>query len=155
MSFRLANPQGIHVPRVIQKALAASQTFNNGALLVVDSNDNWAECGADPAAVAAVALSAAGADTSGFNILGKFDFPPGFMDGMTLRGTQYTAKYVGTLPAANGGLYGVVRDTDNDWKVDFTEITATVVKLVGRRTDSPENLPLVVVEFLPDIIQDF
>jgi hypothetical protein len=146
MSFQLAYPKGVGVPRIVQKAVAASQAWLTGALLIADGSDNWAECGADPASIAAVALSGYGADTTGFNLLAKKEFPPGFMQAIALTAEiALTCKYVGTLPAANGGSYGVVRDTDGLWKLDFTETTATQFKLVDRRTLSPENIARVVV----------
>lgn len=153
MSFQLAHPDGDDVGRVVTRDLAASQTFNVGALLAVDSNGAFAECGADPAAIAAVALSPAGTDSSGFNILGRKEFPSGKMQACPIKNRQFTAKYVGSLPAADGGLYGVVRDTDGDWKVDFSEIVNTSLKLVGRRTNSPENIARVVVQFLDANVQ--
>lgn len=156
MSFQIAFPE--HGPggagRNVDRDIAASQTWNVGALLLVDANGAFAECGADPAAIAAVALAPQGTDTSGFNILGTKAFPPGRMQAATIGNQRhFTAKYVGTLPAADGGLFGVVRDTDGDWKVDFTETTATRLKLVSRRTQSPENIARVVVEFLAANVQ--
>lgn len=155
MSFQPAFPEGGPggVGRVVERDIAASQAWNVGALLLVDSNGAFAECGADPAAIAAVALAPTGADTSGFNILGQKAFPPGKMQAATIKGRHFTAKYVGSLPAADGGLYGVVRDTDGLWKVDFSETTATRLKLVGRRTTSPENIARVIVEFLDANVQ--
>jgi hypothetical protein len=153
VSFQQAHPDGLAVPRIVEKSLAAAQAFNAGALLVADSSDNYAECGADPAAIGAVAVSGAGSDTSGFNRFAKKEFPPGKMQGITLPGIVFTCKYVGTLPAANGASYGVVRDTDSDWKADFTELASPVLTLVGRRTDSPENIARVVVVFLSGVIQ--
>lgn len=158
MSFQLAHPgsyggSGAGVPRIIEKSLAAAQAFKEGALLLADASDNYAECGADPVAIAAVSVSGAGADSSGFNRFAKIEFPPGKMQGIALSGTVFTAKYTGTLPAANGASYGVVRDTDSYWKVDFTDTTATRVKLVDRRTNSPENIARVVVSFLAANIQ--
>jgi hypothetical protein len=154
MSFQLAHPDGVAVGRVVERDIAASQTWNVGALLLVDANGAFAECGADPAAIAAVALAPQGTDTSGFNILGTKAFPPGKMQAATIKNKVFTAKYTGTLPAADGGLYGVVKDTDNDWKVDFSETTATRLKLVGRRTTSPENIARVLVKFLDANVQD-
>lgn len=153
MSFQLAHPDGTHVPRIVTKPLAASQTFLEGALLLEDSNGAYAECGADPAAIAAVAPNGGGADTSGFNILGQKSFPPGFLDGISVRNVIFSAKYVGTLPAADGGSYGVVKDSDGYWKVDFSETSATRVVLVGRRTTSPENIARVLVRFLDANVQ--
>jgi hypothetical protein len=128
--------------------LAAAQVFNVGALVVLDANWAVAECGADPASIGGVALAPAGPDASGFNILGVKPFPPGYMQVVSVKEAIFTAKYVGTLPAADGGVYGVVKDTDNDWKVDFADTTATRVKLLGRRTLSPENIARVIVQFL-------
>lgn len=153
MSFQMAHPDGVAVGRVVERDLAAAQTFSVGALLLVDGNGAFAECGADPAAIAAVALAPAGADASGFNILGTKSFPPGKMQAETIKNRIFSAKYVGTLPAADGGLYGVVKDSDGDWKVDFTETTATRLKLVGRRTTSPENIARVLVQFLDANVQ--
>lgn len=146
MSFQLANPKGMAVPRIIEKALAAAQAGEAGALMIADGSDNWAECGADPASIGAVALSPFGTDTGGFNILGKREFPPGRLQCIPLTpDVPLTCKYVGSLPGANGGTYGVVRDTDSQWKLDFTEVTAMQFKLVDRRTASPENIARVVV----------
>lgn len=146
MSFQLAYPKGVAVPRIIEKSLAAAQAFEVGALLVADASDNWAECGADPASIAAVACSPAGADSTGFNILGRREFPSGKVQAIALSAeVPLSCKYVGTLPAANGGSYGVVKDTDGFWKLDFAETTAAQFKLVDRRTNSPENIGRVIV----------
>lgn len=158
MSFQLAHPgayggSGVSVPRTIEKNLAAAQAFNAGALLLADGSDNFAECGADPASIAAVAVSGAGTDSSGFVRFGKKEFPPGKMQGIALPGTIFTAKYTGALPGVNGALFGVVRDTDVDWKVDFGETVNTRLKLLDRRTTSPENIARVVVSFLSANIQ--
>lgn len=146
MSFQLAYPKGVAVPRIVQKALAASQATAAGALYIADGSDNFAECGADPAAIAGVGLFACGADTSGFNILGKKEFPPGYMEVYALTPEiQFSAKYVGSLPAVNGGSFGCVKDSDGLWKIDFAETTAAQWKLVDRRTTSPENIARVIV----------
>lgn len=154
MSFEIAYPEGVGVGRVVNRPIAAAQAWEVGALLNIDGNGALVEVGADPAAVAAVALAPTGADTSGFNILAQKAFPPGTMQAATVRDRKFTAAYVGALPAADGGSYGVVRDTDGKWKVDFTEVVALVVKLVDRRTASPENVARVVVEFLPAVVVD-
>lgn len=154
MSFQMAHPDGVAVPRVVTRPLAASQAFNAGALLLVDANGAFAECGADPTSIAAVALGPCGTDASGFNILGKKEFPPGYMQGESIRGGKtFSAKYVGSLPAADGGAYGVVKDSDGDWKVDFTDTTNTRLRLVDRRTTSPENIARVLVQFLDANVQ--
>ncbi len=154
MSFQVAYPDGMAVGYMVDGPLAASQAFPVGSLLIRDSDFAFAECGADPAAVAAVALAPCGTDSSGFNILAHKEFPPGRMQVCPVQNKRaFTALYVGSLPAADGALYGVVKDTDDIWKVDFNETTATVVKLIGRRTDSPENIARVIVEFIDDVVQ--
>lgn len=155
MSFQEAYPQGTAVPYIVERALAASQAFLVGALVVQDSDGNIAECGADPDAVAGIALAPCGTDSSGFNILAKKEFPPGYMQVLALRvAVPLTCEYVGSLPAADGGSYGAVKDTDSKWKIDFNETDNVVFKLIGRRTTSPENIARVIVEPLADIIQN-
>lgn len=154
MSFQLAYPDGTAVPYIVEKTLAASQSFLVGTPLVVDTDGNFAEADADPDVIAAIAAAPCGSDTSGFNILGYKEFPSGKMQGIAVQGgVHFTAEYVGALPAADGGLYGIVKDTDNKWKVDFNEISATVVKLVGRRTTAPESILRVIVSVMPASVQ--
>jgi hypothetical protein len=62
MSFQLAHPDGVRVPRIVEKNLAAAQAFLEGALVLADASDNYAECGADPASIAGVTVSPAGAE---------------------------------------------------------------------------------------------
>lgn len=153
MSFILAESQDGSVPRVVERALAAGASFARGALCLIDASGNIAECGADPVAIAGVAESGAGTDTNLFNPLRSMGFPPGKMQLTCIRGQVFRAKYTGALPAADGGVYGVVLH-NGEWKVDFTDTTATRVKLVGRLTDSPENQPFVKVRFLDANVQD-
>lgn len=149
MAFRQATPTPAGgVPVTITRALAAAQAFLEGTPMIVDVDGNYAEVAADPDRIDAISLAGCGADTSGFNITGEKSFPKGQMQGMTVKGTRWFAPYVGTLPVADGGQYGIVKDTDNEWKVDFAEITAVVVQLVGRRTDAPESTGLVEVVVL-------
>jgi hypothetical protein len=158
MSFLLESVPGQQVPRIVELPLAAASAFEQGALLLVNGSAQFAECGVDPASIAAVAATNAGADTTGFNILGKKEFPGGFCQGIMLAtnpGARFRARYVGTLPGADGGVYGVIRDTDAKWKVDFADVTLTRVKLVDRFTNSPENQAEVVVTFLAANIQAY
>lgn len=154
MSFQLAFPLAQSVGRSQDRPLAAAQAFNAGALILVDANGAVAECAADPAAIAGVAESGCGADTSGFNVLAKKEFPPGRMQFFTVKNRQFSCKYIGGLPAADGATYGVTKDADGDWKVDFTKNAANQrVKLIGRRTSSPENIARVIVEVLDANVQ--
>lgn len=154
MSFQLAYPEGVRVPRTVEKNLAAAQAFEAGALLVADGSDNWAECGANPASIGGIAIAPAGTDTSGFNRFAKREFPPGKMQAIAPGPTVFfTARYLGSLPGANGASYGVVRDTDLFWKVNFADTTNLRVKLLDRRTNSPENIARVVVSILAANVQ--
>jgi hypothetical protein len=127
MSFTVARLHGTKVQPVRELPVTAGQAFELGALLVKTGAGAYSECGADPTSVAAIAESGFGDDAAGFG--------------------------VGTLPAADGASYGVVRDTDGRWKVDFADTTNLVVRLVGRRTDAPENVRKVEVVFLPAVVQ--
>lgn len=154
MSFKLAEPFEDAVGRTVERPQAAGSVYLQGALLLVDANGAYAECAANPATIAAVAASDAGPDTSGFNVFSTKGFPPGKMQGYVIKGKTFICNYVGTLPAADGAVYGVVRDTDSKWKVNFADTANARVKLVGRRTNSPENLPVVLVRFIDANVQD-
>lgn len=158
MSFQLAHPGafaggGGQVPRIVEKPLAGGYAALEGALILADASDNFAECGANPAAIGAVAVSPGGTDTSGFNRFAKKEFPPGKMQGIAVNGQLFTVRYLGTLPAANGASYDVLRDSDLYWKVNFASSANARVKLLGRRTDSPENIARVIVSILAANVQ--
>lgn len=156
MSFQLATlAPGGDIPPTAQRPLASGEDFEDGALLLVNASDEFAECGADPDSVAAVAESGAGAESDAFRRPANREFPPGYMQGTPVRDERlFTAEYVGTLPAAAGGSYGVVKDTDDRWKVDFDETTNLVVKLQDiHPTESPFNDNRVIVSFLTDVVQ--
>lgn len=154
MSFKLARLEGQSVKNHVQLPYASGSTFPQGALVLRNASNEWAECGADPVAIGGVSEHGVGADTLGYGGHGYKEFPPGYAIVIPVQGeTRFLAKYVGTLPAVDGGSYGVVKDADGDWKVDFAETVATRVKLVGRRTGSPENLALVEVTFLAANVQ--
>lgn len=156
MSFIPADTEHLGVGRVIEKPLAGGASFSQGALCLIDGSGNWAECGADPALVGGVSVGAAGADTSGFNILARKEFPPNFMQCYwTGNERRFLAKFVGSPPASDGGSFGVVRDADTFWKIDFTEAVNTRLKIVGRRTTAPENQPYFIAVFLAANVQQF
>lgn len=155
MSFIPTNIDGQKMVRTVERPVATGSDFNDGALLLVNASDEFAECGADPAVIGAVAASGAGPDTDGFNRLGTRGFPPGYAQAHWIGDEQpFSAEYVGTLPAAAGGSYGVIRDSDGRWKVDFAETVATRVKLQSiKPTASPINRPRVIVTFLAANVQ--
>lgn len=142
--FKLARLDAGMTPRVREKAVATGSAWLLGALLLVDGNGDFAECGADPTSIAAVALSGVGTDTSGYNRLGVKGFPPGYCQGVTVNEeTPFRANYTGTLPAVTGGDYGVVKDANGDWMVDFSEVTTVSVRLIHKFGD---DLPIAVNE---------
>lgn len=163
MSFAPANADGDAVPVCEEMAIDTATYAGNGGALLVQDGAYIEECGADPATILGVAVSSGGADTDGFSRTGRKEFPPGKMQYYRLgRGQQFTALYIGTLPDNVGGEYGVVRDSDGLWKVDFTDTSATRVRLVRKLVGSlpltppapgTNAVPKVVVEFLPAYIQ--
>lgn len=154
MSFRASRLRSGRTPVIREKPVAAAQAFEEGALLLMDVNGNWAECGANPASIGACAESAYGTDTTGFVRTGKREFPPGFMQGCLVQDNQnFHCEYLGVLPAADGGTYDVIRDADNRWKVNFASSANARAKLVGRMTNSPENRNRVLVVILAANVQ--
>lgn len=153
MSFILDDASDL-LDSIVERDIVPAAAYLQGALLLVNGSNQFAECGADPAAIAAVACTDVGPDTSGYNRLGQKNFPPGRVQGIQVtRERLFRALYVGTLPSVDGGSYGVIKDSDGKWKVDFAETVNTRLKLVGRRTNSPENLPQVIVKFLAANVQ--
>ena len=153
MSFILDDASDL-LDSIVERDIVPGAAYLQGAALLVNGSNQFAECGADPASIAAIACSDVGADTSGFNRLGSKNFPPGRVQGIRVtRERRFRALYVGALPAVDGGSYGLIKDSDNKWKVDFNETVNTRLKLVGRRTNSPENLPQVIVVFLAANVQ--
>jgi hypothetical protein len=155
MSFVLADSPHGQVPRILEKPLASGASFPQGSLVLLNGSGQWAECGADPVSIGGVAATPAGNNSTGFGWNAKQEFPPGYLQVITLnQDVRFRAKYTGTLPAADGGSYGVVKDgTTGLWLVDFSDTVATRVKLVGRLTNSPENIAQVIVMFLAANIQ--
>ncbi len=153
MAFYLAHPDGVAVPRTIEKSLAVDEAFPTGSLLLEDGDGNFAECGADPAAIAAVSVSGAGPDTSGFNRFAELGFPPGKMQGIAVKDMVFKADYVGALPDADGGDYGVIYDATLGWCVDFAEVGSTPVRLVNREPLPLGGIDQVLVRFNDSFVQ--
>ena len=101
----------------IMLPLAAAQTFITGALVLRDGSANIAECGADPASIYGVAEGAA---TKEITDVAKI---------IVTRATEFTRWWFPTSVAptsANSGInYGVTKDADGVWYVDFTKTGAS------------------------------
>lgn len=154
MGFSPSRLKSGMTPRTKERPLAAGANGKRGALLVVDGNGAYATAGANPAAIAATAASDYGPDASGFNHLGQAGFPPGFLQGHSIDGVQpFKCGFIGAIPAAEGGSYDVILDSDGEWKVNFGSAANARVKLVKLLTNAPENRNEVEVVFLPANIQ--
>jgi hypothetical protein len=158
MSFILAHadPGGV-IPRVPERPATAGSNWLRGAAILVNGSGEFAECGADPAAIAGFAENNFGTTSSSiFNPFGKDGFPPGYAQVAAAFHRYFRCRYIGTLPGAVGGTYGITRDTDLLWKTDFSKSAANQrVKLIRFLTTSPENLPEVVVTVLDANVQQF
>lgn len=154
MSFYPAKLDGMATPRVVQKAIAANEVFDVGALLLVDANGEYAECGADPASVAVVSIAEAGEDTEGFGGHGRREFPPGEVQGVPVaEGQLFTAEFTGAIGDV-GTAYGVAV-VNGEWVVDFGDVTATAVVLVDKLDEVPGGWPgRVLVRFESTAVQE-
>jgi hypothetical protein len=119
----------------------------------MNGSGQWAECGADPTSVGAVSAERVG--SGAFPLVpstGSYEFPPGYCRGFKVTNEQeFEAGYTGTRPSQLGGSYGVVKGADGLWRVDFTDTTNTVVKLV--RFSHTLGRDRVVVVFLATDVQ--
>ncbi len=163
VGFQLATPaqgSGGKLPLSIEKALASGYAEAQGALIIADNTNKWAACGADPTSIAAVAVTPGGTDTSGFNILGHKEYPPGYLQAWPIRGVQFLAPYIGTLPTTPGGTYGVTRDSDGVWKVDFSKDLNGILTYLDIPNKSPADAAgsgqdtLVLIQFLSVVVQE-
>lgn len=159
--FQLADPakgSGGKIPDTVEKTIDSGYAEAQGALLYVDESGNFAACAADAALIAAVALTPGGADTSGYNILGRKEFPPLKMQGISIaNGQRFIAPFSGSLPAAPGGQYGFVRNASGIYVVDFDEVVNVCLVYLGVVDFNPAvsaaDEGLVEVAFLPSVVQ--
>lgn len=97
----------------IMLPLAAAQTFKTGALVLRDGSANVAECGADPASIYGLSEGEAGKEITDILKI------------IVTRATEFTRWWMPTSVAptsANSGVsYGVTKDADGIWYVDFAK----------------------------------
>jgi len=163
--FTLAAPSpgsGGKFPHTVEKTIASGYAEFEGAPLIVDGNNNWVATGADPATIAAISLTRGGAytDSPGFNILGRYEFPPLSMQAILLTPyLRFNVPFLGTYVATPGLTYGITRDSDGIWKLDFNKPDKPTVVLLGNATRSPADSAatgqnqLVQCSFLEGVIQ--
>lgn len=98
---------------------AANQTFELGALVVLDASKNVTECGADPASIYGMALEPAGKDPEGAYTI----VAPAF------EGQFFWMQCSSDPSIANNQnkTYGVAKDADGIWHVDLSDTTNTRV----------------------------
>lgn len=114
----------------IMLPLAAAQTFKTGALVLRDGSANIAECGADPAVIYGVAEEPATKEITDATKI------------VVTRATEMTRWWFPTNVAptsANSGVnYGVTKDSDGIWYVDFTK-TAGSARVYVHQVDTDTN----------------
>jgi hypothetical protein len=153
MSFQLA-PGQLNT-RVVERPLISGYAELEGAVVKVTSGE-YEGVGTDAvAAIAGVMIGPGGTDTSGFNITGHKEFPehtgqavwPG-------PGIVFSCEYVSTIGTI-GEKYALIKDTDNKYKVDFSDTGNDAVRYVGAlSTGVPESQNRVLVTFLPAVVVD-
>lgn len=114
----------------IQLPLAAAQTFKTGAAVLRDGSANIAECGADPAVIYGFSEEAAGKNP---------------VDPLKVIVAKATEKAKWWMPcsanptSANSGVsYGITKDADGIWYVDFTK-TAASARVYVHQVDTDTN----------------
>jgi hypothetical protein len=114
----------------IQLPLAAAQTFKTGAFVLRDGSANIAECGADPASIYGIAEEPTTKEPTDPNKI------------IVTRATEDTRWWFPTNVAptsANSGVnYGVTKDADGIWHVDFTK-TGGTARVYVHQVDTDTN----------------
>lgn len=150
MSFRPTTYENGGQITARELAVVAAGSWNSGALIVTNASGEATECGADPALIAGISLSNVGTGTGPLYPLGVREFPPGRCTVLPISPDYtFTCQYKGTLGTL-GTAYGVVKDTDGLWKVDFSDVggTTTRVTLVDKsQTAAPLLQNRVSVKF--------
>lgn len=116
--------------------LAAAQTFKVGAAIFLDGSGNVNECGADPASIYGFSAGAATKDPQDptKNICYK-----------AFEGQKFWLQCSANPVAANRAInYGITKDADGIWYVDFTK-TAGTARVYVHDIDTDTNRVLVSV----------
>lgn len=111
----------------VGEGIASGETFKEGALVLRNGDGDWAECGADPALIAGVALCAV-ADANPADTFGTVvpTVPVATAD------QEFRGTLEGTYAAADlGDDFGVVLDATGYWTIDRSDTSNTRVRIVG------------------------
>lgn len=135
-----ARMRSASAPAVITGVYTSGSTFLKGALLVINSSGELAECGADPTLVNGVALEAAGSHP-GYNIAGGVTQVTGRTAEVSY--VPADAVQVFSMRGVNGGTdpstpaltnigesYGALKDANGIWTLDLAETTTLVFTIV-------------------------
>lgn len=123
----IAPVRGQETDTYFHRPLKAGETFLTGAVVVIDSNNETAEAGADPASIAGIVVAGAAdyawkEDTFATVVP---SVPIAKADQM-FRGTLE-----GTFAAADvGSAFGLVLDASGYWTIDRSETSATRVTIL-------------------------
>lgn len=105
------NRDNIYLP------LAAAQTFKVGAAVLMDGSQNIAECGADPASIYGFSAGLAPKDPQD---------PAKMVIYKAFEGQKFWMQTSVAPTVANRGVnYGITKDADGIWYVDFTKTAAS------------------------------
>ena len=115
---------------------AAAQTFVEGAALVLDASRDISECGADPAAIYGFAAHDAGKDPQDADRTTVFKAIEGEKFWMPCSSAPDEATH-------RNNAYGIAKDGDGRWYVDFTDTVNTRVYV--HRVDEDRDLVEVSV----------
>lgn len=154
MTFIEARLTNQSVPRAREVPVATGQAFEIGALgSLVAGEFTEATAAAIVGAITYVSQTPFGAGTTGFGeIGGRREFPPGYAIVTDAFVTTFRCEYEGTLPAAPGASYGLIRSTDSLWRINFADTVAPLqVRYLGPVNLLPGEVTprLVEVEFIP------
>lgn len=132
MSFKESRTQHQGVPTAWEVPVADGEAFEIGALGTLVDGEFTESTSPDPDDATHISQTPYGAATADFTVpipmhLGHREFPPGKAIVTEILATKWRCKYLGDLPAATGGLYGLTRDTDGLWKLDFDTVTGDLV----------------------------
>jgi hypothetical protein len=148
MSFMLASAVGDELPRIVERPVAVGYAELAGAVLKTTAGA-YVGAGTNASAdITGVAIGPGGADTSGFNITARKEFPALVVQAVWPGpGILFSAEYVGSLGTI-GAKYALVRSADAKYRVDFTDTDNDAVVYVGALlTGDPELQNRVLVTF--------
>jgi len=124
---------------IVELVYDSAEVFKAGALVVVASDGELTECGADPAAIRGVALEPA-ARGPGFQMADSPVVITGRQNKVSIVAATPTQKFWGR--GVNGGTdpvtptqtmvnesYGVVKDSDGIWAIDISDTSNTRVTI--------------------------